>query len=255
MKVSLAIAFYFGDRHGVPDVYKKDILHFVKIQISNLEKHMNSFHKVYFVYTHDQKETNVINIESYFYKLLEKYTNLSILYRPNLGGSYAGWHKVLQLDKNESDYMVLMEDDYAMEDGAVSRMMEYYSETPNMIYLCQLWNTERYTKDGMDITGHAQISNGMINVKLYNELKENRGLDFTLYYYPGKICIFNNQVSFLEQYKTNGITIRDMKEKYSCVFNVYDDLVVNFCNPSGIDIFKPITNWYPQHCPNIKYTL
>lgn len=254
MKISIAIAFYFGRRDGVPNKYQEDILHFAKVQISNLEKSINSFHKIYFVYTYDENTIDVNHINSYFYELLEKYPNLVILSRPNLGGSYAGWHNVLEFDKNESDYMVFVEDDYAIEDGAVERMLEYYSETPDMIYLCQLWNTERYTKDGMDITGHAQISNGMINIKLYNELKEKRGLDFTLYYYPGKICIFNNQVSFLEQYKTNGIKIRDMKEKYSCVFNAHRDVVVNFCNANGADIFKPITDWYPNHCPNMKYT-
>lgn len=254
MKTSIAIAFYFGRRDGVPKKYQEDILYFVKVQIENLQKIINSFHKVYFVYTYDENTTDINYVNSYFYELLETYPNLVILSRPNLGGSYAGWHNVLEFDKNESDHMIFVEDDYVLQENGIEKMLEYHHETPDMIYLCQLWNNERYTKDGMDITGHAQISNGMINVKLYNELKEKRGLDFTLYLYPGKVCIYNNQVSFLEQYRTNGIKIKDMKEKYSCVFNAHNDVVINFCNRSGENIFKPITNWYPEDCPNIKYS-
>lgn len=255
MKVSIAIAAYFGSRDGVPHKYVEDYLYFVKTHMDAIEKIEQEvqIHKIYLVCTYQENLVNMDYINSYFYSLLDTKENLVILNRENLGGSYAGWCSVLQFDNKESDYMVFVEDDYVVKESGIERMLEYYKESPEMIYLCQLWNRERYTKDGVDILEHAQISNGMINVSLYHKLKEEKGLDFTLYLQPGKIAIYNNQASFLEQYRKNGILIRDMKEKYSCVYNNDSRSVINFCNPDGPDIFMPITNWYPNHCPNLRY--
>lgn len=253
MKVSIAIAAYFGTRHGVPTQYTNDYLFFVKTHFEVLKNIDDELHKIYLVCTYDESNVNMDYINSYFYDIMNNNPKVVILNRPNLGGSYAGWHNVLEFDNNESDYIVFVEDDYAMESNAIGRMLEYYEETPDMIYLCQLWNRERYIKDGVDIPEHAQISNGMINVTLYHTLKKEQQLDFTLYFSPGKTAIYNNQASFLEQYRKNNIPIRDMKEKYSCVYNNDSTSVINFCNPTGPDVFKPITNWYPNHCPNLRY--
>jgi hypothetical protein len=253
MKTSIAIAAYFGNRHGVPKKYINDYLYFLKTHLDSLNKMTNDVHKIYLVCTYDESFVNMDYINSYFYEILENNEKILILNRPNLGGSYAGWHNVLEFDNNESDYMVFVEDDYILKDNGIQKMLEYYNETPEMIYLCQLWNRERYTKDGVDILEHAQISNGMMNVKLYHELKIKNGLDFTLYLSPGKVAIYNNQASFLEQYRKNGILIRDMKEKYSCVYNNDSTSVINFCNPNGEDVFIPVTDWYPEHCPNLRY--
>jgi hypothetical protein len=253
IKVSVAVAAYFGPRDGAPEVYFTDYLHFVKIHLDSLSKMKSDIHKIYFVCTYNENLLDIDYINQYFYKVLEENENIIILNRPNLGGSYAGWHNVLEFDNNESDYIVFVEDDYALEPGGIHKMLEYYKDSPDLLYLCQLWNKERYTKDGVDILEHAQISNGMINTKLYYKLKQEKGLDFTLYIEPGKVAIYNNQASFLEQYRANGILIKDMKEKYSCVYNNDSNSVINFCNPAGEDIFKPITNWYPEHCPNLRY--
>ena len=253
MKVSIAIAAYFGRRDGVPAKYTNDYLFFVKTHLEVLKNIDDEISKIYIVCTYDVSFVNMDYINSYFYDVMNDNPNVVILNRPNLGGSYAGWHNVLEFDNNESDYIVFVEDDYAMESNAINKMLEYYQETPDMIYLCQLWNRERYIKDGVDILEHAQISNGMINATLYHKLKKEHQLDFTLYFSPGKTTIYNNQASFLEQYRKNNILIRDMKEKYSCVFNNDSTSVINFCKPDGLDIFKPITNWYPNHCPNLRY--
>jgi hypothetical protein len=254
MKVSVAIAAYFGNRDGIPNGYIDDCLFFIKTHLEVLEKIDEEISKIYIVCTYqNDSDRNMNYITSYFYSILENNPKIVILNRPNLGGSYAGWHNALEFDNNESDYIVFVEDDYALVNTSIQTMLEYYEETPNMIYLCELWNNDRYTKDGMDITGHAQISNGMINNKLYNKLKSQSNLDFTLYLLPGKMAIYNNQVSFLEQYRSNGILIRDMKEKCSCVFNCDSNSVINFCNPTGPDVFIPITNWYPNHNPNLRY--
>jgi hypothetical protein len=252
MKVSVAIAAYFGNRDGIPVSYSNDFLFFVKTHLDALKKIEDKISKIYIICTYeDGRFMDYIN--SYFYEILATNPKVVILNRPNLGGSYASWHNALEFDNTESDYMVFVEDDYALTETSIQNMLEYHMESPEMIYLCQLWNNDRYTKDGMDIPGHAQISNGMINVKLYHKLKSENNLDFTLYLMPGKTAIYNNQVSFLEQYRSNGILIKDMKEKHSCVYNNDSNSVINFCNPNGEDVFIPITNWYPNHCPNLRY--
>jgi len=253
-KTSVAIALYFSsNRDRVPDGYLNDYLFFAKTHLDNLLKFKDKIHKIYFVYTQDESSVDSNYIESYFYEILEKFTNVIVLKRPNLGGSYASWHNVLEFDNNESDFITFIEDDYSLTDCGIDKMLNYYEETPEMIYLCQLWNNERYTKDGMDIAGHAQISNGMINNKLYNKLKNENGLDFTLYFNPGKISIYNNQVSFLEQYRKNNILIRDMKNEYACVYLNGKDSIINFCKKDGEDVFIPISDWFPNHCPNLRY--
>jgi hypothetical protein len=122
-----------------------------------------------------------------------------------------------------------------------------------MIYLCQLWNPNRYTGHGVDTPGHAQMAGGMINNKLYNILKKENNIDFTLHSYTGKTAIYSNQVTFLEQYRSNGILIRDMKENYACVYLNDKDSVINFGKKDGEDILIPISDWYPNNCPNLRY--
>jgi hypothetical protein len=253
MKVSIAIAAYFGERgERTHTQYKKDYLFFVKTHLDNIKKIEDKFHKIYFVCTTDSHDKDE-NVHTFFYQEMEENPKIEVLTRPNLGGSYAGWHNVLEFDNNDSDYMVFIEDDYALTDIGVDAMLEYYKETPDVIYLCQLWNRNRYVKDGVDIAEHAQVSNGMINVKLYNKLKEERGLDFTLYYFPGKTAIYNNQASFLEQYRSNGIPIRDMSEKYTVMYQNDEHSVINFGKRDGVDVFKPINDWYPNQCPNLRF--
>jgi hypothetical protein len=254
MKISVGIAAYFtNSRHGIPSSYLDDPMFFIKMHMDMLNKLKDEISNIYIVCTYDDGFAKKEYVKDYFYTLIQSNPKVSIFERENLGGSYASWHSILNEDNNQSDYMVFVEDDYALTETGISSMLDYYKETPDMIYLCQLWNPNRYAGHGVDITGHAQISNGMINVKLYNKLKLENGLDFTLYFYPGKEAIYSNQVSFLEQYRSNGIIIRDMKEKYSCVFNCDSDTVINLCNPNGPDVFIPITNWYPNHNPNLRY--
>lgn len=255
MKVSVGIACYFSSRRDrVPDPYIEDYLYFIKVQIDSIKKIEDQIHKVYIACTYDEASVDINYINEYLNDLINSNKNIVILNRPNLGGSYAGYHDILKADNDESDYIVLTEDDYALTQTAISNMLEYYDETPDMIYLCQLWNTNRYTKDGLDIPEHAQMSGGMINAKLYNKLKKERNLDFTLFLDPGKIAIYNNQVCFLEQYRKNGILIRDMKEKNACVYLNDKNSVINFGNPNGEDVLIPISDWYPNHCPNLRYT-
>lgn len=254
MKTSVVIAAYFTDnRFGVPNLYFQDCLFFIKKHIEILNEFKNQLEDIYFVCTFDEPFSKKEYVNSYFEDVLKNNSKISIFERENLGGSYASWHSVLNYDNGKSDYIIFVEDDYGLLSGAIDKMHKYYKETPEMIYLCQLWNTNRYTHDGMDIAAHAQISNGMINAKLYKELKEKVGLDFTLYYTPGKTTIYNNQVSFLEQYRSNGILIRDMKDKYGCVFNNDSNSSINFCNQNGEHIFMPITEYYPNHHPNLRY--
>jgi GT2 family glycosyltransferase len=255
MKTSIAIACYFsGNRDRVPEGYRNDYLHFVKTHMEVFEKIENQLHKIYFVCTYDESSVDMDYINSYFYELMKLNSKIVILNRPNLGGSYAGWQVVSDFDENESDYIVFTEDDYALVDTSIDDMLEYYKETPDMIYLCQLWNNERYTKDGLDITGHAQMSGGMLNVKLYNKLKKENNIEFTIFTFPGKIAIYNNQVCFLEEYRKNNILIRDMKERNACVYLNDRDSIINFGNKDGRDVFVPITDWYPNPCPNLRYS-
>ena len=121
MKVSIAIAAYFGNRHGVPNNYMDDCLYFVKTHMDSLEKIQKDLHKIYLVCTYDERSVNMDYINSYFYSLLENNEKIVILNRPNLGGSYAGWHNVLEFDSKESDYMVFIEDDYVVKEMGIER--------------------------------------------------------------------------------------------------------------------------------------
>ena len=254
MKTSIGIACYFSaNRDRVPDAYVSDYLYFVKTHMQVFEKMGKDLHKIYLVCTYDEPTINMEYINSYLYELMESNPKVVILNRPNLGGSYAGYQNILEFDNNDSDYMIFTEDDYALVENSIFNMLEYYKETPEMIYLCTLWNNERYLKDGIDIAGHAQMSGGMLNVKLYNKLKKENNLDFTIFTFPGKTAIYNNQVCFLEDYRKNGILIRDMKESYACVYLNDKDSIINFGNKTAEDIFIPISDWYPNHCPNLRY--
>lgn len=254
MKTSIGIACYFSaNRDRVPDTYIADYLYFVKTHMEVFKKMNDEIHKIYLVCTYDEASIDIEYINSYLYQLMEDNPKVIILNRPNLGGSYAGYQNILEFDNNDSDYMIFTEDDYALAYNSIPNMLEYYKETPEMIYLCTLWNTERYLKDGLDIEAHAQMSGGMLNVKLYNKLKMENNLDFTIFTFPGKVAIYNNQVCFLEQYRKNGILIRDMKDKYACVYLTDKNSVINFGNRNADDIFVPISDWYPEHCPNLRY--
>jgi len=254
MKTSIAIACYFsGNRDRVPDAYINDYLYFVKKHVEVFEKIGNQLHKIYLVCTYDELSVDMGYIYSYFSELLKTQSNIVIFNRPNLGGSYAGWQVVSDFDENASDYIVFTEDDYTIIDTSIDDMLEYYKETPDMIYLCQRWSNERYMKDGLDIIGHAQMAGGMLNANLYNKLKKENNINFTIFTFPGKTAIYNNQVCFLEEYRKNGILIRDMKEKHACLYLTDNDSVINFGNRDGRDILIPITNWYPNDCPNLRY--
>lgn len=255
MNTSIAIACYFSkNRDGVSEGYINDYLYFAKTHMEVFEKIQNQLHKIYFVCTHDESSVDMDYINSYFCELIKINSKIVVLNRPNLGGSYAGWQVVSDFDKNDSDYIVFTEDDYALLDTSIDDMLEYYKESPNMIYLCQMWSNQSYIlKNGVSIPGHAAMSNGMLNVKLYNKLKKENNIGFTIFTFPGKIAIYDNQVCFLEEYRKNNILIGNMKERNPCVYSNNRNSVTKFGNKDGNDVFIPITDWYPNHCPNLRY--
>jgi hypothetical protein len=254
MKTSIAIASYFSkNRDRVPEEYINDYLYFVKTHMKVFEKIENQLHKIYFVCTFDEASVDMDYINSYFCELMKLNSKIVVINRPNLGGSYAGWQDVSDFDKNESDYIVFTEDDYALLDTSIDGMLEYYKESPDMIYLCQIWSNKSCTINGVIIPGHASMSAGMLNVKLYNKLKKENNIGFTIFTFPGKKAIYDNQVCFLDEYRKNNILILDMKERKSCVYLDKRDSIINFGNKNGDDVFIPITDWYPNHCPNLKY--
>jgi len=243
-KIGYTIAAYFGNRVNYHSQYLIDPLFYIKVQLQYISKLNTRFEKIYIICTFDDTAEKV-NIMNNLYLLVSLLgDNVIVIPRENLGGSYTSWHMALDIDNGYCDYMILEEDDYTIFDvNSVDYMLEYFKIHTDLFYLCTYWTDKPYPVDGVMIPNHAAISNGMLDNKLYQELK-SKGLDFRLEYNIGKECIFRNQASYLEPYRLQGIKMVDFRHEHSAIFSHSPTQETEFGNPLGAKIFVPICDNY-----------
>jgi len=237
-QIACVTACYFGRRDNNHPAYQQDPLFYLKTHLKYLPK---SIDKIYFICTGQTKKNLKIldNLDK-----SEFNREFEILTKENYGGSYTGWEYVLNKIYKDFDLTILIEDDYIIKSNE-EKLVEYFIEEPNLFYLCQLWSNSPYRIGNQIIEGHAAISNGVINNLLYKEAKE-KNIHFKLNYAENsnKLIMFENQATFLEDYKEKDYLIKDITEKYSSPFNSDSIKVMEYGNHLGDKIFLPITQKY-----------
>lgn len=236
MKIGYVIAAYFGSRNVVHQNTLNDNLYYTKLQLQYIKKSLIKVDSIYIICTFDENQDSVSILNE-----LKEITNddnvfIQIQYRENLGGSYCSWKLALDIDDNDCDYILLLEDDYVMYDSnSIKYLLDYFDATPDLLYLCQYWMESAHHPP------HAALSIGMINNKLYNKYKIENNIDFRLRYDPGYNVIVDNQINFLEGYRSNGIKIMHFADKYSAYYPHRD---IDFGDKNGPIIFQPIISKY-----------
>ena len=242
MKIGYVVPLYFGKRNYVHPKSNEDIFFYIKTQFEFIKKLKTKLDKVYVICTFQDYSQSDIIIE----QLKQLYTdkeNVLIERRENLGGSYCSWKHALDIDGGNLDYIFLNEDDHVLYDeNGIEEMLNYFNESPDLLYLCQYWTDKPYgiSHNGIyySTPNHATMSAGMLNNKLYYKLKIENNLDFKLLYEPGYNAMYVNQSMFLENYRLNNILIKDWRDKFSSYFPHSD---MDFGNENGIKILMPIT--------------
>ena len=243
-KVSIIIAAYFGQRNAFHSKYADDKLFYMKKQLEYCNNISNQLHKIYIPCTFDDsvdKDKIIQELKTY------KFNKDFIIYeRENIGGSYCSWHTALQIDNGDSDFIILLEDDYLIDSEIViPAMLNYWNIDPDLLYLCQLWQEETiwHEKYQTYLPPHAGMSAGILNNKLYHQLKTEKTLDFNLMYTPSNefserfSYMVENQKSFLDAYRLAGYKIKDWRKEASSYFP-HDD--VDYGKDGGHKMLTPI---------------
>jgi UDP-galactopyranose mutase len=241
MKIGYVISAYFGNRNVMHDKLNLDNLYYIKLQLEYIKKSIVPISNVYIICTFDSNQ-NSNSILSQLENLTKEDETISVYSRENLGGSYCSWKFALDIDNGNSDYILLLEDDYVMYDpNSINYLLKYFYNDNDLFYLCQYWNETPYHCGYYNniIPAHAALSIGMINNKLYNKYKNENGIDFKLTYESGYPAMNANQASFLENYRSNNIKIMDWRDNYSSYYPHSD---IDFGIVDGPFIFKPIIN-------------
>jgi hypothetical protein len=245
MKIGYIFSAYFGKRRFAHSKLQSDNLFYVKIQLEQISKLNTKLERIYIVCTFDQSVSKD-NILSELYQLKRDRDDIIIVPRKNTGGSYCSWDTALKLDDGFCDYMILEEDDYTFGDpNSVIYMLEYFKETLGLFYLCQYWSTKplKYLQMRFTIQQHAAMSGGMMNNKMYHELRRN-GIEFEIEYSSDINYMTKNQMTFLEPYVRNGNHIKEYRKEYSCLFAHHTSNITEEGNKNGIPIFLPIIDKY-----------
>jgi RimJ/RimL family protein N-acetyltransferase len=236
--VSLVIAAYFGERHVTHPNYNADIFFYIKKNMEYINRLSTNIHKIYITCAVSEK------LESY--KILNKLRDIThhdprIIIYPvmNFGGSYSAWEQIFIFDDGRSDYIVHYEDDYVLYDpDSIQKLLDYWKHDDNLFSLVSVYACNwKYPI-------HAAISNGIINVKMYNDLRKKFNIYFDLvkYSHNPKLDLYNtlwhNQFSFLKNHAAHGCKIIDFKDKHAVFFS---DTGKNYGQDNNSHIFCPIT--------------
>jgi hypothetical protein len=246
MKIGYIIPLYFGGpRSYVHPNCQTDTLFYIKTQFQFIEKLNTKLDKVYVIFAFDSRldADTAQEIRNNLFTLCSQYENVVLRERKNLGGSYCSWEYALDLDNGKCDFIFLTEDDYVLWDpNVVEEVLTYFNQFDDLLYLCQWWKEHPYTVHYGNIHQvipvHAAMSAGIINNKMYHKLKIERNLYFKLVHEEGYQAMYANQAMFLENYRQNGIHIRDWREVFSSYFP-HDD--VDYGNANGLKVLVPIT--------------
>lgn len=247
-KISYVIAAYYGNRRFVHPKLSNNPLFYIQTNLKYLNSQSLDIHKIYIVSSFDnaestiEKNESVITDKEFIISELNKIANsdnrIILLERSNIGGSYHAWQLALHTDNGESDYVALFEDDYTLYDNdALKYMIQYWDETPDLFYLCQYWTKNIFIAHGWEILEHAAISNGIINNKMYNDIKEKHNIDFLL---SSDKIMWLNQGTYMENFRIHGVKFKDITDKYSSIFANDICNIQEFGKPNGKKIIMPI---------------
>jgi hypothetical protein len=234
-KISIICALYIGDRPVQVDNIINDKLYYFHKQLEYFEKYKNKISKFYFVVTFENDF-----YEKNYKKILNEYKSdlIDISFKENLGGSYTSWKFGLELDNGESDLIFLIEDDYVIYDEkSIDNILSDFEIDNELFYYCGEWNINPIRIKNRNITGHASISNGIVNNKMYY----SSGYKFETIDEITRTDLFLNQITFLEPFRLNGYKIKDFKNKYSSMFSHGINKIEEFGISSGDIIIYPLT--------------
>jgi len=161
---------------------------------------------------------------------------ITLFRRPNKHFSYGAWNASLQGNCDDIDFAFLVEDDYVVcKHGFDAEILSrYYSteEDRENVLFCASW----FVSAGKHDPGHAAISNGLINVKVFRDNGNTFYLDDV-----GKSNGPHAQAQFLTTFEDKGLSIRNMAAEYYMPFMHYRARKMSyFGNCNGSVVFVPI---------------
>jgi hypothetical protein len=233
--VSVICALYIGERPVHVNNIIDDKLYYFYKQLEYLNTYKNKIFKFYFITTFQD--------EIYFKKyknILDEYTDtqIEIIFKANLGGSYTSWKTGLDIDNGKSDLIFLIEDDYVVyNEKSIDNIVFDFEEDSELFYYCGLWVNEPKTINNKTIKSHAAISNGIINNKMYH----SSPYEFDTVDKIKRVDLFLNQITFLEPFRLSNYKIKDYTFKYSSIFSHGVNKMQEFGIAAGDVIIYPLT--------------
>jgi hypothetical protein len=185
---------YFGPRRAMCRQYALDPYYFLKVHLNYLANNLIPSLDVVVIVVND-----VVPSSSEKVRELLNATPLNcqteLLFRENKDGSYGAWETGLRLLLSkypDTDYALLIEDDYIPFDGDIMKdVVKFMGE--DVGYVCQYWDDGREFRVGPV----AAISNGMIDMKKLVKVMGKTGKIFQLTGGNQYINLVHNQVHFL----------------------------------------------------------
>lgn len=156
-------------------------------------------------------------------------------HRPNYHYSYGAWNEALRWCCDGIDFAFLMEDDYVVSrDGFDKELLDRYYDP-----IRQLGSKERVLYcASLFYNGHAAISNGIMNVKLFRKYGN------TFHLHPANVGTRNQgpktQVEFLESFAGKDLVVRNMAAEYRMPFYAHQGGLKFHGNGNGSIVFHPI---------------
>lgn len=212
MKIHYIVSIYTGKRPSkyINSILERDPYHFVK-------KHLECFKQ--YDLKDISKVTFVVNVSNELIdKKIDKVVKatpigkpVQVVYRENLGLSYAGWNEVIKksLDAGEDyDYFFLIEDDYI---PAIDKFYQFFADKfdDKTFFVAQKHNMENY----------AIISNGMLSAniakKVYQDFGNPLSVQTSTESYDGGV---QNQINFLNNGLQAGYTFNDICKETCQIF-------------------------------------
>lgn len=234
-KISVICSLYIGNRPVQVNEMHDNKLYYFNKQLEYLKRYKHRIYKFYFVTTFEDQ----YHSQTYKPKLLDfQNEQVNFIFKENLGGSYTSWKEGLKFDNGESDLIFLIEDDYVIyQEKSIDIIISDFNDEPDLFYYCSSWSDILITVQGTRITSHANISNGIINNRLYY----NSSDEFQVVNKIERQSLFLNQILFLEPFRIKGYKIKDYKNKYSSMFSHGVNQIEEFGIPNGEIIIYPLT--------------
>lgn len=226
-KVAYVCAMYFGSRRKQKHGQKNN---FISFFMTPLLKHSTCIDSIVIGCNLDpgheeDYEKFLRRVEGFRKKSDIPITTFS---RPNQNYSYGVWDEALRDHCEGIDFAFLLEDDYCVcKPGYDAECLDRYFSTPEsldeLLYCASWWDK-----------GHASISNGIINLRVFHAHGGQ------LYLWPhDRNHGPKTQHTYLDPFMSKGLSVRDMAVEYCMPFTHHTDKIEYFGNPDGPMVFMP----------------